>query len=54
MLTFWHRLNPILLNMYADPANEYSIPYYWGVYGIGYDQDLFKNGPPASKMVYSI
>ena len=48
-LTFWQDLNPILLNMYADPANEYSIPYYWGVYGIGYDRDLFKNGPPRAK-----
>jgi spermidine/putrescine transport system substrate-binding protein len=48
-LTFWQDLNPILLNMYADPANEYSIPYYWGVYGIGYDQDLFKNGSPPAK-----
>lgn len=47
-LNFWNELNPALLNIYADPNNEYSIPYYWGVYGIGYDQDLFKNGPPPA------
>ena len=42
-------INPVLLNIYADPHNEYSIPYYWGVYGIGYDQDVFKNGPPPAQ-----
>lgn len=48
-LAFWNELNPILLNIYADPNNEYSIPYYWGVYGIGYDQDVFKHGSPPAK-----
>ena len=41
-LDFWAKLNPVLLGNYADRANEYSIPYYWGVYGIGYDQNLIK------------
>lgn len=48
-LIFWNDLNPVLLNTYADPKNDYSIPYYWGVYGIGYDQDIFKNGPPPAQ-----
>ncbi len=48
-LTFWNDLNPSLLNTYADATSDYSIPYYWGVYGIGYDQDLFKNGPPPAR-----
>ncbi len=48
-LNFWNELNPLLLNTYADPNNDYSIPYYWGVYGIGYDSDLFKNGSPPAQ-----
>ena len=39
-LVFWDLLNPILLSNYADPKNEYSIPYYWGVYGVGYNSEL--------------
>jgi len=44
-LNFWNNLNPLLLNTYADPLSEYSIPYYWGVYGIGYDQNIFPELP---------
>lgn len=45
-LTFWKDLHPQLLNVYFDPENTYSVPYYWGVYGIGYDSNLFPNGLP--------
>ena len=38
--SFYAALNPWLLNTYYDPTNEYSIPYYWGVYGIGYDNTI--------------
>lgn len=48
-LHFWSDLNPLLLNTYADPHNDYSVPYYWGVYGIGYDEDVFKMGPPPAQ-----
>jgi spermidine/putrescine transport system substrate-binding protein len=34
------RLNPKLLGLYFDPHNEYSLPYYWGVYGLGVDQRM--------------
>lgn len=40
-LNFYDQLNPELLGHYADPNNEYSIPYYWGIYGIGYNADSF-------------
>lgn len=47
-LPFWNDLNPILLNTYADPLNEYSMPYYWGVYGVGYDKEVFAQLPFSS------
>jgi len=47
-LNFWSRLNPRLLNNYFDPQNNYSIPYYWEVYGVGINKDYFKELPPAS------
>ena len=40
-LSFWADILPELLNTYADPNNEYSIPYYWGIYGIGYDSKIY-------------
>ncbi len=33
-LSFFNRLDPKLMHNYFDPNNEYSIPYFWGVYGI--------------------
>lgn len=42
----WPDMHSALLNTYADPGNAYSVPYYWGVYGIGYDATLFPHGLP--------
>ncbi len=39
-ITVWDRINPRLLGAYFDPENHYSIPYYWGIYGIGINTDL--------------
>jgi spermidine/putrescine transport system substrate-binding protein len=47
-LSFWPTMNPVLLGNYYDPTDAYSIPYYWGVYGIGYDTDVFTQGPPPA------
>ncbi|MDP3889197.1 MAG: spermidine/putrescine ABC transporter substrate-binding protein [bacterium] len=47
-LDFWHTLYPALLGHYFDPNNEYTIPYYWGIYGLGIDRDYFK-GKKISK-----
>ncbi len=33
----WNQLYPELLHHYFDPANEYSIPYFWDVYGLAID-----------------
>lgn len=48
-LSFWKDINPWLLNNYYDPKNRYTIPHYWGAYGIGYDRSYFgKEIPPAT------
>ncbi len=36
-IDFFHKISPILLNHPFDPANRYSLPNMWEVYGIGYD-----------------
>ena len=45
-LFFFDRLNPALMGHYFDPENQYTVPYYWGVYGIGFDKDFWKDGIP--------
>lgn len=47
-ITFWNDIQPALLNAYFDKDNQYSIPYYWGIYGIGYDSNIFSNGLPKN------
>lgn len=48
-LTFWPQYYPALLGHYFDPHNEYTLPIFWGIYGIGYDQDYFGDEtPPAT------
>lgn len=48
-LNFWHRLNPKLLGHYFDPLNEYSIPYHWEIYGLGFSLAAFNGAtPPAT------
>lgn len=41
-ITVWDRVNPRLLGAYFDPDNQYSIPYYWGIYGIGVNNNLIQ------------
>lgn len=45
-LTFWNDLDKRLLNGYFDPNNEYTIPFYWAVYGMGINKKLFGENPP--------
>ncbi len=37
----WERIIPRLLDCYFDPGNLFSIPYYWGIYGLGIDTEFF-------------
>lgn len=47
-LTFWSRLDTRLLHLYYDPASNYSIPFYWALYGIGYNKNEFNFKLPAT------
>lgn len=40
-LTFFHDLNPVLLGHEYDPHNEYSLPLFWELFGVGVDENLF-------------
>jgi spermidine/putrescine-binding protein len=37
-LPHWSNLDPKLLDQPFDPHNEYSVPYLWGLTGLGYDK----------------
>jgi spermidine/putrescine transport system substrate-binding protein len=46
-LTFFNRIRPQLLHHYYDPENEYSLPYYWIIYGLGINTRYFNNKQPS-------
>jgi len=43
-IMFWDDIYPALLNHYFDPGNQYTMPYYWTLYGLGFDARYFKDG----------
>lgn len=45
-LSFFTQINPDLLGHYFDPENEYSVPYLYGVYGIGINREFFADKVP--------
>jgi len=47
-LPFWPKLRDNLVGLYYDRDNSYSIPYFWGIYGIGYDKNYFASGAPEA------
>lgn len=53
-LDFWHRLDPRLLRNYYDPLNDYSIPFFWGVFGIGFNKKVYGEQPdPSWQLLFS-
>lgn len=38
--SYMEKIYPQFLNMYFDPHNEYSIPLYWDVFGLGYNKTM--------------
>lgn len=42
-LNFFNALNPHLLGNYFDKDNTYSLPYFWGIYGLGINRSLFSS-----------
>lgn len=53
-LSFFNRLNKNLLGAYCDPHNEYSLPYFWGIYGIGVNKEMMNNSKtvPSWKLIF--
>jgi spermidine/putrescine transport system substrate-binding protein len=47
-LDFIDRIYPFLKSNYYDPTNEYSLPYFWSVYGLGIDRDAFGGELPEA------
>ena len=47
-LTFWHAIDTRFLSHYFDPENRYSIPFFWGVFGLGFNKKIYGNAPPAT------
>ncbi len=48
-ITFWHDIYPALKNRYFDPGNQYTLPYYWTLYGIAVNTDYYGGQlPPAT------
>jgi spermidine/putrescine transport system substrate-binding protein len=54
-LKFWKELNPLLMGHPFDPHNEYSVPFEWEVFGLGYDMEYFEKTPfePSWEMLFS-
>jgi spermidine/putrescine transport system substrate-binding protein len=42
---FFDKIHPQLKALSFDPENQYTIPCFWSVYGIGIDMNYFKNIP---------
>ncbi|HLC07300.1 MAG TPA: spermidine/putrescine ABC transporter substrate-binding protein [Candidatus Babeliales bacterium] len=38
----WDSLYPALCNHYFDPNNDYTIPFYWSLFGLGVDARYWK------------
>ena len=48
-INVWNTLYPALCNHYFDPGNEYTIPFYWSLFGPGVDTRYWKGEtPPAT------
>lgn len=44
----WQSIDPKLLGLYFDPHNEYTVPYFWAVYGLGVDKSYFGGKVPEA------
>jgi len=45
----WDNIYPALQNLYCDPGNNYSLPFYWSLFGPALDTRYWKKEkPPAT------
>jgi len=53
-IVVWDNLYPALCNHYFDPHNEYTIPFYWSLFGLGINTDYWngKNPEPTWGLVF--
>ena len=53
-LNFFDRLEPAVTGQYHDPNNDYTLPYFWTVYGLGINKNYFggKTPPPTWGLVF--
>lgn len=42
----WDTLYPALCNHYFDPENEYTVPFYWSLFGLGIDTRYWNGDIP--------
>lgn len=42
----WDTLYPSLCNRYFDPGNDYTIPFYWSLFGLGVDTRYWEGTAP--------
>ncbi len=47
-IVVWDTLHPALCNLYFDPSNEYSIPYFWSLLGLGVNTDYWEGAMPSA------
>ena len=45
---FIDRIYPEFMGQYFDPNNEYSLPIYWDMLGLGYTKSYFNEGLPSN------
>jgi spermidine/putrescine transport system substrate-binding protein len=50
--SFMKKIYPQFLHMPTDPDNEYSLPLYWDVFGIGYDATMVKDSSIDLRMLF--
>lgn len=44
----WDNLYPTLCNLYFDPHNEYTIPYFWSFMGLGVNTSCWEGKKPQA------
>lgn len=45
-------IRPDLLDLYFDPGNAYSVPYFWGTTGIAYNSEFFTESPDSWAVIF--
>jgi spermidine/putrescine transport system substrate-binding protein len=45
-------INPALLDLYYDPGNAYSVPYFWGTTGLAYNTEYFEEPPTSWSVLF--